>query len=420
MNFNIDPTMEEEFIPSLLSQDDEDGLDEPPDLFSQLENFRQQWKHEIQKKHNKNNDSNGNQTPSTEEEAKFLFYKGMKLEQAGHLYEAIKYYREATHLDQDIEFKCCLTISPRERQESESSVGSVETDDLLDDDLVIHFQKLHINESKICLQEFEQSTTHISVLPVELLIYIIKWVVSLDLDIKQLEILSEVSRGFYICARDDGIWRQVCHRTWGSSTGKLRKYVSWRNMFINRPHVLFNGCYISRTSYMRVGEKSLDGFYKPWHMVEYFRYMRFFPDGVMLMMSSSEDPFTTLSKLRSRNSREQGLLKGVYRFNGERITAVLKRVKTKDSSLSYYKRRRNPRQVDPNDMEQTYQLELEIQNHKDRTHAKLVWLHYSVTTCYKATGQESVAEFELNNKNYPPLLFSRVLSYTTVSDTPLQ
>jgi F-box protein 9 len=30
---------------------------------------------------------------------------------------------------------------------------------------------------------------------------------------------------------------------------------------------------------MRVGEKSLDGFYKPWHMVEYFRYMRFFPDG---------------------------------------------------------------------------------------------------------------------------------------------
>ena len=65
---------EEEFIPSLLSQDDEDGLDEPPDLFSQLENFRQQWKHEIQKIHNKNNDSNGNQTPSTEEEVQ---YKGI-------------------------------------------------------------------------------------------------------------------------------------------------------------------------------------------------------------------------------------------------------------------------------------------------------------------------------------------------------
>ena len=38
------------------------------------------------------------------------------------------------------------------------------------------------------------------------------------------------------------------------------------------------------------------------------------------------------------------------------ITAVLKRVKTKESSMSYYKRRRNPQRVDPNDMEQTYQL----------------------------------------------------------------
>jgi len=44
---------------------------------------------------------------------------------------------------------------------------------------------------------FFLQTTHISVLPVELLIYIIKWVVSPDLDIKQLEILSEVKERFF-------------------------------------------------------------------------------------------------------------------------------------------------------------------------------------------------------------------------------
>ncbi|XP_052096986.1 F-box only protein 9-like isoform X2 [Mytilus californianus] len=415
--------MEEDYIPSLFDKEDEEGYG-PTDLLSQLENFRQQWKQELMKKHNDTNDSNtnANQTPTVEEEAKFLFYKGMKLEQSGHLYEAIKYYREATHLDSEIEFKCYSSgKSPRERQESESSVGSIDQDEILDDDLVTHFQKLQIDHRKICQQQFEQNATHISVLPVELLIYIFKWVVSPDLDIKQLEILSEVSRGFHICARDDGIWRQICSRTWGPNTGKLRKYVSWRNMFINRPHVLFNGCYISRTSYMRVGEKSLDSFYKPWHLVEYFRYMRFFPDGVMLMMSSSEDPYTTLSKLRSESTREQGLLKGRYRFNGDRITSVLKRVKTKDSSLNYYPWKRQPRQqIDPNDMEQTFQVEMEIQNHKDRCHAKLVWLHYSVTTCYKATGQLNETDFELNNKNYPPLLFSRVLSYTAESESPLE
>lgn len=415
--------MEDEFIPSLLSQDDDyEGINDPPDLLTQLENFRHQWKQEILKKKDNDNQDVTRVEPTVEEEAKFLFYKGMKLEQSGRLYEAIKYYREATHLDQGIEFKCCVTkMSPRERQESESSVGSIDQDEVLEDDLVTHFHNLQVENRKICVQEFEQSSTHISVLPVELLIYIFKWVVSIDLDIKQLEVLSEVSRGFYICARDEEIWKQICLRTWGTSTGKLRKYVSWRNMYLNRPHVLCNGCYISRTSYMRIGEKSLDGFYKPWHLVEYFRYLRFFPDGTILMMSSSEDPFSTLSKLRSRQSKEQGLLRGRYRMAGDRISAVLKRVKTKDSSVSYYRRKRHPRQqVDPNDMEQTYQMELEIQNHKDRSHAKLVWLMYSITTCYKATGQENVAEFELNNKNYPPLLFSRVLSYTAESESPLQ
>ena len=38
------------------------------------------------------------------------------------------------------------------------------------------------------------------------------------------------------------------------------------------------GVYISRSSYVRAGEKSLDGLYKPLHTVVYYRYLRFFPD----------------------------------------------------------------------------------------------------------------------------------------------
>lgn len=40
------------------------------------------------------------------------------------------------------------------------------------------------------------------------------------------------------------------------------------------------GVYISKTSYVREGEHSLDGFYKPYHTVTYYRYLRFFPDGM--------------------------------------------------------------------------------------------------------------------------------------------
>ena len=39
------------------------------------------------------------------------------------------------------------------------------------------------------------------------------------------------------------------------------------------------GVYISKSSYVRQGERSLDTFYKPFHTVVYYRYLRFFADG---------------------------------------------------------------------------------------------------------------------------------------------
>lgn len=36
-------------------------------------------------------------------------------------------------------------------------------------------------------------------------------------------------------------------------------------------HFISTGVYISKTSYIRQGEESLDGFYRAWHHVEYYR-----------------------------------------------------------------------------------------------------------------------------------------------------
>lgn len=51
---------------------------------------------------------------------------------------------------------------------------------------------------------------HISDLPVEIIFYILKWVVSSDLDLRSLDTCSAVSKGFYICAKDPDIWRLAC------------------------------------------------------------------------------------------------------------------------------------------------------------------------------------------------------------------
>ena len=58
-----------------------------------------------------------------------------------------------------------------------------------------------------------------SALPVEVLMYILKWVVSADLDIASLEQLALVCRGFYICVHDEELWRLICHRSGSSGQG---------------------------------------------------------------------------------------------------------------------------------------------------------------------------------------------------------
>lgn len=106
------------------------------------------------------------------------------------------------------------------------------------DDLLTYFQQhlmLEDDTMKLCEPETDTSQVHISgnshtgagllgfpefsscsdssffistALPLEVLMYIFRWVVSCDLDLRALEQLSLVCRGFYICAR----WAQT-HQT---------------------------------------------------------------------------------------------------------------------------------------------------------------------------------------------------------------
>ncbi|KAL4217675.1 F-box only protein 9 [Mactra antiquata] len=419
----------EEGLPSLLQDEEEvESVDDkisyfedngPHDVQSQLEQFRQQWKAELKvniSSEVSQEQQNGN---DIEKEAAALFLMGSKLEQEGSLYEAVNYYRRAMQLVPDIEMKIEYPgRSPRERQESESSVDSFDGEEL-ESDLITRFNNLQVEEKRICSPEFHQRVCHISALPVEVLIYIFKWVVSSQLDMKSLENISEVCRGFYLCARDEEIWRLACVRVWGSSTGKVKKYGTWRNMYIERPHLQFVGCYISKMSYTRQGEKSLDGFYSPWHHVEYYRYIRFFSEGKVLMMTSPEDPFTTLPKFRMSQPKVSGMMIGAYKISGNRVTAVLKRNQASDST-DKYKYKRNKNQLTKNDCKQTYHMELEIQNVGKRNGHKLSWVHYSVRHFYKSTGEDNEADFELTSKAYPPLLFSRVKSFCIGTDSCLQ
>lgn len=282
-------------------------------------------------------------------------------------------------------------------------------------DLIQHFGKL-LNKETFIQQQYEQKVTHVSALPYEVIMYICKWIISSELDMRSLEQLALVCRGFYLCARDQELWRLACLRVWGMDFESVFKYQSWRNMFIQRARVKYDGAYISRTTYIRHGENSFqDQFYRPWQLVEYYRYLRFFPDGIALMLTTPDDPYTSLAKLRSRNPKHSAVLVGHYQLHGSSVIATLKRSKRTETSFERYRDQRH----NSTDMgQQIFHVELELKDYRKKSNCQLVWLRYASHISYR-NGQENISDFDLVQNKFPPFWFSRVKSYTAKSETPL-
>lgn len=67
---------------------------------------------------------------------------------------------------------------------------------------------------------------------------------------------------------------------------------SWQEMFRLRPRIRFNGCYISTVNYSRAGQASASQvtWNSPVHIVTYFRYLRFFRDGTVISLLTTDEP----------------------------------------------------------------------------------------------------------------------------------
>ncbi len=136
---------------------------------------------------------------------------------------------------------------------SEDEADELPVDDEKDaeTDLVVKFSRLTVKTSSLCTPEdaaMNCDKTHIACLPMELLIYILKWVVSSDLDLRSLEAFASVCRGFYLASRSSDIWRLVCVETWGVSGLPIEEpsLGGWRELYLSRPRVNLNGCYLSK------------------------------------------------------------------------------------------------------------------------------------------------------------------------------
>lgn len=161
--------------------------------------------------------------------------QGVELEKKGKVFEAMQMYRRAVHIDSDIEFrmyeklKASVHKGPDHDTMAASSVGGNRTglfgdgnnddEDLSAVDLVERFQASIANGNGHLFNRDNADTgvivtdgVHISSLPTEIVLHILRWVVSGNLDLRALEQCAMVSKGFYLLARDPEIWRLACFK----------------------------------------------------------------------------------------------------------------------------------------------------------------------------------------------------------------
>lgn len=360
-----------------------------------------------------------------------------------------------------------------------STVDAIETDqpeDLSNVDLMVRFQH-GVQESGAFIQRsavpppnvvasadannhrHQQQQRHIGDMPAEVLLYVLRWVVSGQLDLRSLDQCASVCRGFYICARDPEIWRLACQRVWGAENARIARpsYDSWRHMYRMRARIHLHGVYISKTSYFRYGENSFqDQFYRPMHLIEYYRYVRFFADGHAYMLTTPDAPATVVPRLvaNPRQQQRADLLYGTYQLGGSSNsvdgsesnhsgTVELKLRRNPNGrgaaqSLTFGRRRRASNAAaglggDNYDADKNHTYHIEFRIRKARVlgtptdeeaeqqirPSALIWTNYEIHRAVNKTESMLHNRFELKPSMYPPLVFSRVGDFHSVTSEPL-
>lgn len=155
--------------------------------------------------------------------------KAVALERSGEVFEAMQMYRKAVHIDSEIEFKMYDKTKATTRKQSDGNVDSVQDIDPtpseeligehLTDDLILRFTAaLNVDDSTSSAEPstdhnvISDNSLHLLSLPIDVLVYILRWVVSTNLDLRSLEQCSSVCKAFYLCSRQTQIWRLACQK----------------------------------------------------------------------------------------------------------------------------------------------------------------------------------------------------------------
>jgi F-box protein 9 len=139
------------------------------------------------------------------------------------------------------------------------------------------------------------------------------------------------------------LWRAACKDAFRLSPQETNERLlfnfyrsNWKIMFLDRPHLRFEGIYVARNTYIRTGATEWK-VRNPVHLVAYYRYCRFFSDGTFLYRTTPEVVGKVVKSLmqkpssgsgasstsRKHHSGDTGLHYGRYKIDNDKLyTAV--------------------------------------------------------------------------------------------------
>ncbi|KAI7896758.1 uncharacterized protein EV154DRAFT_584922, partial [Mucor mucedo] len=372
-----------------------------------LEEFRNAWKQEVQKKHiaekpqdkgegssnstvehtvddivEKTESLTTNDTPVT---AMDHYVIAVDNERQGKLGKALDSYRRAFKLDPDIDYAYKKhyqdTILPSIQKDKDkptkdegfkhivplgkeyTAPSATRLDPLAE--LISSFA----NDPELSyIPQLDYKPVSVAKLPNEVMLHIVRHLILNS--ISTLPYFALTCKKFFLYSRDPSVWQYACFRVFktpGMTLEQSRQYQCnqvlqydghWMRMFIDRPRIRYDGVYISTCHYIRPGASDT-AWNKPIHFVTYYRYIRFFPDGTVLKHLTTDEPIHVVKWLVPGFHKKQCFHGKFLLENNDHIMIVMK---------------------DPSLKGETFNLSLKIKTTHRGRHNKLVWDEYTSTS----------------------------------------
>lgn len=124
------------------------------------------------------------------------------------------------------------------------------------------------------------------------------------LEAEQLSTLAQVSKKFLPFVYDPRLWRRIASVTWPNEhpsqlEQKLYIWKTWRKLCILRPRLRTNAIYVFRHQFAKTATKlASEEPVAPVFLITYYRFLRFYNDGTVVSLTTSELPHLAVQRVR--------------------------------------------------------------------------------------------------------------------------